>query len=49
MYAYKTCKCEDFPCCGHDDVDPYWEPDPYSGTDDDYGIVCNGLYAEWED
>ena len=34
-FAYKTCECEDFPCCGHNDVDPSWEPDPYD-MDEDY-------------
>lgn len=34
-YSYKTCECEDFPCCGHNDVDPNWEPDPYDIDDDD--------------
>jgi hypothetical protein len=33
-YAYKTCQCEDFPCCGHNDVDPNWQPDPYDDHDD---------------
>lgn len=34
-FAYKTCQCEDFPCCGHNDVDPNWEPDPYDAYDED--------------
>jgi hypothetical protein len=33
-YDYKTCQCEDFPCCGHNDVDPNWQPDPYDSYDD---------------
>lgn len=28
-FAYKVCDCEDAPCCGHNDVDPGWSPDPY--------------------
>lgn len=34
-FAYKTCDCEDFPCCGHNDVDPYWEPDPEDFYDEE--------------
>jgi hypothetical protein len=32
---YRTCECEDFPCCGHNDVDPNWEPD-ISDTEADF-------------
>jgi hypothetical protein len=35
-YAYKTCNCEDFPCCGHNDVDPHWQPDPYDDYEQDH-------------
>lgn len=32
MYGYahrpSTCDHEDFPCCGCNDEDPSWEPDP---------------------
>ena len=47
-FAYKTCSCEDFPCCGHNDVDPNWQPDPY---DDDYfyGVDDRGDEDEDED
>lgn len=34
-YSYRTCQCEDFPCCGCNDVDPNWEPDPYEEYDDE--------------
>jgi hypothetical protein len=39
-FAYKTCQCEDFPCCGHNDVDPNWEPDESDMQD---------MYDEMED
>jgi len=35
-FAHKTCDCEDWPCCGHNDVDPNWEPDPYDVEADFY-------------
>lgn len=46
-YDLKTCDCEDFPCCGHNDVDPNWEPDPYDepinfgGWSDDDVTMCS--------
>lgn len=37
MYGYSyrpsSCTCEDFPCCGCNDVDPDWQPDPYDAYD----------------
>ena len=44
-YAYKTCECEDFPCCGHNDVDPGWEPDPVDFYD---SPEAQRAEAEWE-
>jgi hypothetical protein len=42
-YAHKTCDCEDYPCCGHNDVDPNWAPDPYDEYDeyDDAVTMCS--------
>lgn len=55
-YSYRTCQCEDFPCCGHNDVDPNWEPDPYDAYDEgDYDegeepdpscVLCDGRGVE---
>lgn len=33
-FAHKVCSCEDFPCCGHNDVDPNWQPDPIDQMED---------------
>lgn len=44
-FAYKTCDCEDFPCCGHNDVDPDWEPDPYDAEAEFYE---DGPLATWK-